>query len=353
MNAVLTTTPPRVQAGILRRVIAEKHPKFALGDIAHHYDLTMDQLQAILRRYGYPDTTLMRRNASELELEAEEIAAGGPHLDEPADDDLEAAARAAQEPPTTEEADHAHTRPRLITVKVADLHTDPNNLRDNLPDIEDLADSIKEAGLMQPPVVRREGDRLIVVAGHRRLAAIRLLRWDVVDVISQGPMRPDRVIAAMLIENGQRRDLDPIEEARGLAKLKQANGCSDAELGRLIGRSVAFVSMRLALLDLTPEEQAQVRAGELKLTYAVRQGRLNAGKKQAAGQERGWHLSVTHDLAHRVKARCIQLRHVPGRKVGGIGCGECWETVIRTDERARLQAAANNDAVCPTCGSQA
>jgi ParB family chromosome partitioning protein len=346
MNAVLTSTPPRVQAAILRRVIAEKYPKLALGNIASHFDLTMDQLQAILRRYGYPDATLMRRHATELELEADELSAGGPHVPEPAVEDVAAAADA----PIGATADGT-SRPIMIRVKVADLLTDPDNLRDELPDIEDLADSIKEAGLLEPIITRRDGNRLIVVAGHRRLAAIRLLRCDEVEVISHGPMRPDHVIAAMLIENGQRVDLNPIEEARGLAKLKHQNKTTDAELGRMIGRSVAFVSQRLALLDLTAAEQAEVRAGSLKLTYAVRRGRMNAGKAMPAGQDRNWHLSETHQLANKAKARCIRLGHTNGRKIGGTACGECWETVIRTDERGVL-LEASHDGVCPTCGHQ-
>lgn len=341
MNAVLTSTPPGTQAAILRRVLGEKHPKIALGNIASTYDLTMIELQALLRRYGYPNTTVMRRHATELELEATELAAGGPHVPDPDPADLATTSTTAPE----------QTKPTLIRVPVADLQTDPNNLRDDLPDIEDLADSIKEVGLLQPIVVRRDGTRLIVVAGHRRLAAIRLLRWTDVEVIAHGPMRPDHIIAAMLIENGQRADLDPIEEARGLAKLKHQNGTTDAELGRMIGRSIAFVSQRLALLDLTATEQAEVRAGTLKLTYAVRRGRLNGGKAMPAGQDRNWHLSATHDLATQAKARCIRLKHTTGRKIGGTACGECWETVIRTDERRAL-LEASHDGTCPTCGNQ-
>lgn len=342
MNAVLTSTPPRTQAAILRRVIAEKHPKFALGDIAHHFDLTMDQLQAILRRYGYPDAAVMRRHAADLELEADELATGGPRVHEPTPADLDAAESIAN--------DQQPTRPRLITVAVADLHTDAGNLRDELPDIEDLADSIKEMGLMQPIVVRRDGDRLVVVAGHRRLAAIRMLRWDQVDVISQGPMRPDRVVAAMLIENGQRVDLDPIEEARGYRQLAQM-GLTHAEIAKRVGRSTATIHTRLELLNLPADEQEQIRAGALSLNYV--HSRAKSQRQQArlreGGRERGRpqgaktkpYFGDTHPLAKA--ARCD---HRGKPKVGGVGCGECWEQAIRADER-RLNLED------PDAGSQA
>lgn len=333
MNAVLTSTPPRTQAAILRRVIAEKHPKFALGDIAHHFGLTMHDLQAVLHRYGYPDKAVMAREAAELELEAQEAAAAA-HVDQV--------------------SDAGDTGVHLVNVRVSDLHADPDNPREHLDDIEELADSIRSMGLIQPPVVRRAGNRFIIVAGHRRVAAIRHLKWTDVDVIVRNEMRPDHVLAAMLIENGQRRDLDPIEEARAMAKLQQDHGLSThAQIADLIGRNQAYVSNRLALLLLTAAEQEQVRRGEIKLAEAHHRGRLNAGKVRATGVDRNWHLNHAHDLANQVKARCVRLGHSRGRTVGGIGCGECWETVIRADERATLLRAANDDGVCPTCGGQA
>lgn len=331
MNAVLTSTPPRTQAAILRAVINEKHPKIALGSIASHFGLTMVDLQAVLRRYGYPDKTLMTREASELELEAREISETEDHVDEA--------------------SDAGDAGAHLVNIPVAQLHTDPNNPREHLEDIEDLADSILSVGLLQPIVARRDGTRLIVVAGHRRLAAVRHLKWYDVPVIVRNPMRPDHVIAAMLIENGQRTDLDPIEEARGLAKLKHENGYSDQDLARMTGRSIATISNRLALLDLTAAEQAEVRAGTLGVTHAARRGRLNAGKVLNGTQTRDWHLSDTHALSANVKVRCVRLGHKNGRKVGGIGCGECWETVLRADERRTL-VDASHDGPCPTCGHE-
>jgi ParB family chromosome partitioning protein len=333
MNAVLTSTPPRTQAAILRSVIAEKHPKFALGDIAHHYGLTMTDLQTLLRRYSYPDKVLMTRAAAELDLEAQELAAAH------ADDE-----------PTSDAGDVGAI---LINVRVADLQSDPDNPREHLDDIEDLADSIRSIGLLQPPVVRRAGNRLVIVAGHRRVAAIRHLKWTDVDVIVRNQMRPDHVLAAMLIENGQRRDLDPIEEARAMAKLQNDYGLTThAAIGELIGRNQMYVSNRLALLGLSAAEQAQVRNGEMKLAEAHHRGRMNTGKIRQAGVDRNWHLNHSHDLANQVKARCVRLGHSRGRTVGGIGCGECWETVIRADERAVLIRAANEDGICPTCGTQ-
>jgi len=203
-------------------------------------------------------------------------------------------------------------------------------------------------------VVREHGTRLVVVMGHRRLAAIRLLKWTDVDVIVRGAMAPDDVLAAMLIENGQRAGLDPIQEARALHRLGVQKGAvSHAAIGQLVGRNQVYVSNRLALLDLTAEDQEQIRAGTMKLTEATHRGRMNAGTIRAKGIPRGWHLGPAHDLANKVKARCIAQGHPRGRTVGAMGCGECWEAVIRTDERRALRdQSATEGAPCPTCGEE-
>lgn len=327
-GGVMANTPLGTQAAILQAVLAEKFPKHALGDIANRFSMTLGDLQTVLRRHGYPETILMERAVAELAaLSSIEVR----------DQVVE----------HLENAGHDAT---LMKVRTEQLRADPDNIRGELFDIEDLADSIRENGLLQPIVARRVGTHYVVVAGHRRLAAIRLLKWTEISVIVHDEMRPDVVLAAMLIENGQRSDLNPMEEARGLAKLKAQLECSDLELGRRIGRSNAHVSNRLALLDLTPEEQAQVRNGTMRVTYATQRGRMNSGKLMPKGQERGWHLSELHPLAANVKARCTRLAH-RGRNVGGTGCGECWEHVIRTDERRHLIDANNNDGTCPTCGT--
>lgn len=317
MNAVLTSTPPGTQAAILRRVLGERHPKFALGDIAYSFDLTLGELQTIITRYGYPDTTRMRAAVEQLELEVRETAA-------------------AQVQPDAI-ADAGDIGVTLTNVRVVDLHTDPDNPREHLDGIEELADTIKSVGLLQPPVVRRHGGHLVIVAGHRRIAALRLLKWTHVDVLIRGEMRPDHVLAAMLIENGQRQDLDPIEEARGYRQLAQM-GLTHTEIAARVGRSAATVATRLALLDLPPDEQEDIRAGALTLSHVQnraalerQQARLRAGGR-AAGRPTGAktkpYFGDTHPLARA--ARCD---HRGKPKIGGVGCGECWEQAIRADER--------------------
>lgn len=326
---VLETIPGETQEKLLRLVVSHPHPKLALGSIAANHQLTMDQLRTILNHHGYPDTDRMRRAIEQLATAA---AA-------PADDPAEAVV--AQ-------------RPGMRRVKVTDLHADADNLRGDVGDITELAESIVAVGLLQPIVTREHGGRLVVVAGHRRLAAIRKIGWEHVDVIVRPPMRPDEVIAAMLIENGQRKDLDPIEEARGLARLAVDAGLdTQQQIASRIGRTQMYVSNRLALLALTPEEQEQVRSGELTIGAATEKARINSGrvKPNARGKKSAQHLSVHHELGTRAQARCTSKGHKRNgaASVGGIACGECWESVIRADERSSLHTRSASIGTCVLC----
>jgi ParB family chromosome partitioning protein len=341
VNAVLLDTPDRTKAAMLRAVASEPHPKLALGSIAHRFGVPLADLKTIIDRFGYPDPTIMRNHAAALE-------AGPTVTRDPIPDDG---------PSTPELPVEGH----LVRVDVNRLHPDPDNPRDHLTGIEELADTINEVGLLQPIIARSTPRGLVVVAGHRRLAAVKRLHWTDVPCIIRADMRPDHVIAAMLIENGQRTDLDPIEEARGLMRLKiertatdlgRGEQLSDLELARIVGRSQPYVSGRLALLSLTAEQQAEVRAGNMKLVEATHHGRLNSGKvgpRRASGQ-----------LAPRTPPRPGRARQGPlpsasatprGRTVGGMACGACWESVIRADERQHLVEASIKSGTCHSCGA--
>lgn len=251
---------------------------------------------------------------------------------------------------------------QLLDMRVSDITPDPDNPREDVGDVSELANSMAAAGLLQPIVVRRHTDeqgktRHLVVAGHRRLAAAQLLGWKTAQVIVRADMRPDAVLAAMLIENGQRTDLDPIEEARALRKLKaqMGEGAKDADVARRVGRPQSHVASRMILLSLPIEEQEEIRTGAMTLTEGRARARIASGRIRTAsiGRSGVGHLSASHDLAPRAKARCLRLKHSrgQGKGVGGIACGECWESVIRADERDHLHEHSARTGKCPICDS--
>lgn len=237
----------------------------------------------------------------------------------------------------------------LLEIPVARLKPDPDNPRVDAGDVSELAASIQAAGLLQPIVARRELDQYVIVAGHRRHLAVKQLGWKMVPVLLRREMRPDDVLAAMLIENGHRCDLDPIEEARGFARLKAQLAGTDADVAARVGRTTSYVGGRLRLLALPPAEQEALRRGEMTLREATDRAKLSTGY----GGQRGMpHLSTAHPLGAAAKSRCLRLKHSRGKGqgVGGIACGECWESVIRADERRGLHAHAAKTGDCSICG---
>lgn len=148
----------------------------------------------------------------------------------------------------------------LAAIPVAELRPSPNNPRERMTGIDELALSIRENGLIQPIIVQRiPGERgFQIIAGHRRFAAALRLGLATVLCVIRRDMLPDEELLAMLVENGQRAGLDPIEEARALNKLKNKMGISEAEVARRIGRPASHVAGRIMLLALPVANQEEV-----------------------------------------------------------------------------------------------
>jgi len=136
----------------------------------------------------------------------------------------------------------------------------------------ELAESIKAQGIMQPILVRRLADggnagKYEIIAGERRFRAARLAGLDSVPVLVRDV--PDEAAAAMaLIENIQREDLNPLEEAQGLQRLIKDFGLTHEEAAQAVGRSRSAASNLLRLLNLADQVQTMLMAGDLDMGHA-------------------------------------------------------------------------------------
>ena len=140
------------------------------------------------------------------------------------------------------------------------------NPRQRLQGIEELAASLQTYGLLQPIVVRRKGRKFELVAGHRRLEAARSLGWENIDAVVRRASE-DEAYLLTLVENLQRADLSPREEADALAVLVRERGWSTREVAGAIHRSQALVSKRLRVFEdqmLAPA----VLAGQITISAA-------------------------------------------------------------------------------------
>ncbi|MGI9147978.1 MAG: ParB/RepB/Spo0J family partition protein [Chloroflexota bacterium] len=122
------------------------------------------------------------------------------------------------------------------------------NPRRKLTGIEELASSLQQHGLLQPIVVRLVGDEYQLVAGHRRLAAARALGWERVPAIIRRETEDDAYVLT-LVENLQRVDLSPRDEASALEVLVRERGWTTREVAAAISRSQGFVSKRLRVFE--------------------------------------------------------------------------------------------------------
>ncbi|MBE6974486.1 MAG: ParB/RepB/Spo0J family partition protein [Ruminococcaceae bacterium] len=117
--------------------------------------------------------------------------------------------------------------------------------------LEELADSIRRHGILQPLSVRRVGTSYELIAGERRLRAARMAGLTEIPCIVMTMDAKESAMAAM-VENLQRQDLDFIEEAQGIARLMEQGGLSQEQVSRMLGKSQSAVANKLRLLRHSP-----------------------------------------------------------------------------------------------------
>jgi len=134
--------------------------------------------------------------------------------------------------------------------------------------LDELAASIRQHGVMQPLVVRPIGDgRYEIIAGERRFRAAQLAGLAEVPVILRAVSDQD-ALAMALIENIQREDLNPLEEAQAIRRLLDEFGYTHEQASEAIGRSRSATSNLLRLLNLAPAVQTMLLAGDLEMGHA-------------------------------------------------------------------------------------
>lgn len=205
-------------------------------------------------------------------------------------------------------------------VLLAQVHPNPNQPRTNFKpeEIEELANSIKRHGLLQPILVRKTGDGYEIIAGERRWQACRSLGMETIPV--RFWLADDtEAFEAALVENIQRSDLNPIEEAYGYKRLMERKGMTQSEVAQTVSKGRSTIANALRLLDL-PEEAQQLLFEE-KITAGQARAILSVptleGKKSLTNKLMEEKLSVRETeaiarlLAGREKAASTPSSRVP------------------------------------------
>lgn len=175
--------------------------------------------------------------------------------------------------------------------------------------IVELADSIQEHGLIQPIVLRKAGKGYEIVAGERRWRACRKAGLKEVPCIIKELNDEENMLIA-IIENMQREDLNPIEEAEGLNQMIVTYGLTQAEVSKSVGKSRPYITNVLRLLKLPEEVRVMVSNGELSSGHA----RAIVGVSSKAAQIKIAEKIVKEGLSVRETEKLIKEADAPAKR---------------------------------------
>ena len=156
-----------------------------------------------------------------------------------------------------------------MKVPIEKIKPNPNQPRIhfNETELNELCESIREHGVLQPLLVRKNGTGYEIIAGERRYQASKLADLTELPVIVKD-VNDEEMLALALIENLQRSDLNPLEEAKGYKQLIDASGMTQEALSKAVSKSRSAITNSLRLLDLPEQVQDLIFAGKLTAGHA-------------------------------------------------------------------------------------
>jgi ParB family transcriptional regulator, chromosome partitioning protein len=189
--------------------------------------------------------------------------------------------------------------------------------------LEELAESIRLHGVVQPVVVTREVEGYRLVVGERRWRASRLAGLEKIPALVR-EMAPQNILEVALIENLQRQDLNPIEEARAFKFLTRQHELTQEDLARRLGCSRPAVANSMRLLGLPSSVQDDLEAGVLSAGHARALLSLRGERAQLAA----WHEMQERQMSVRGAEEFIrQLLETRTRAAGKLGLNPDWQAL--------------------------
>jgi ParB family chromosome partitioning protein len=193
----------------------------------------------------------------------------------------------------TPSEDAADQGQRVVEIEIADIEPNPHQPRTAFdPEaVDELAQSIRQKGIIQPVVVRRFGTGYQLIAGERRLRAARQADLQSVPALILNIGTDEEMMEISLIENIQREDLNPIEEARAYRTLMEECVLTQEEVARKVGKDRSTVANTLRLLNLSSQvrealQTDQISMGHARALLGVEDDRLQAALcKQIVSQD--------------------------------------------------------------------
>ena len=220
------------------------------------------------------------------------------------------------------------SRTILTLVPLATVRPNPDQPRKHFAEekLAELASSIKLRGLLQPIVVRRREGGFELLAGERRFRAAQMAGLDRLPALIREDEDP---LEIALIENLQREDLSPLEEAEALAALIERHGYSHQEVADILGRSRPYVSNTLALTRLPEEVKDELHRGGRSLSRELLMGVAREGDSTSA-------VNLWQDL----KTGKPSVREFRARKGGDIAASPTVDNTLMAAQRLNQALAS-------------
>jgi ParB family chromosome partitioning protein len=231
-------------------------------------------------------------------------------------------------------------RREFFECAIEDVHPSTENPRQHFDAerLRELADSIRAQGLVQPLVVRqrpeREGGGFVLIAGERRWRAAQLAGLKAIPVVVK-EVSGAAAFELTLVENLQREDLNPIEEAEAYHRLATEYGYTQEQLAQRVGKDRATVANALRLLKLPDPVRARVAAGQLSMGHA--RALLALEREGAAAIERAAARVIQKQLSVRQTEQLVRKSDAPSTR--GTPSPAPEPSVAVRDLEARLQRA--------------
>lgn len=206
-------------------------------------------------------------------------------------------------------------RDSVVDLKINDISPNNGQPRKNFNDeaLNELASSIEENGVIQPIIVQRKGDGYRIVAGERRWRAARIAGLSVIPAIVRD-LSDKETMAQALIENIQREDLNPIEEAAAMQNLLKAHKLTQEQLAKKLGKPRATIANTIRILNLDESLQDFVSRGDLSEGHA----KVILGLKEKEDQRKVADIIMTRDMnvrqAEAFVKKYIEAQNNPSSK---------------------------------------
>lgn len=252
----------------------------------------------------------------------------------------------------------------FLEISLDRIDESPANPRKTFKQIEELAEDLKLHGMLQPVLVRPlengKKDRFELVCGARRLRAARLAKLVTVPATVR-PLSDDKSLELMIIENSQREDVHPLEEAEGYETLHKKHGYSADDIAGKTGKSKSWVYQRMKLLALCPEARKAFAADQISASVAVLLARIPSPKLQAealkdvsGGRWNDDPMSHQRAVEHIQERYMLRLDSAPFDRADAKllpAAGPCTTCPKRTGNQPELFSDVKSADVCtePTC----